>query len=129
MLDLEKQKSFHEEELKAIQNRKKYELKLEDIVRFLDSFVGNLNDAEVRKKVLDIFVDKIYIYNERMGISFHFNEDIRELSYDDAKKLIETNRRIDEMMDLHEVHGKIDSTLLESLVGVGTGGSSSDFFQ
>ncbi|MBO5335924.1 MAG: recombinase family protein [Lachnospiraceae bacterium] len=128
MLSLEEQKAFHEEELKAIRNRKKYELKLEDIIRFLHSFVGNFEDAEVRKKVLDIFVDKIYIYNTKIVISFHFDEDMREITLEDAEKFLKNQKRIAEMMDENTISDDTLYELLESICGK-EGDNSSDFFQ
>lgn len=128
MLELEQQRKFQEEELKALQNRRKYELKLEDVVRFLNSFVGNLDDAEVRKKVLEMFVNKMYLYNDKLVITFNFTEDVRELPFEEIPKMLELEQRLESLMDDHELTGNASKELLESLIGKNTGGDGSDFF-
>lgn len=44
------------------QSGSRLETVLDDIVKYFESFVGNLDDKKLRKYVLDIFVDKIYVY-------------------------------------------------------------------
>ena len=129
MLELEQQRKFQEEELKALQNRKKYALKLEDVVRFLNSFVGNLDDAEVRKKVLEMFVNKMYLYNDKLVITFNFTEDVRELTVEEIPRMLELEQRLESLMDDHELKGNASKELLASLIGEDIGGDGSDFFQ
>lgn len=84
MTELESQKHLLKEQIEAEELREKYDIKLDDIVKFFESFVGNLDDKKLREYVLDIFVDKIYVYKERMVITFHFTDDKQELSYEDT---------------------------------------------
>ena len=65
MKDLEHQKQLLQEQISAEEQREKYDIKLETIVKYFESFVGEMENDEVKKRVLDIFVDKIYIYKEK----------------------------------------------------------------
>lgn len=46
---------------------------------------------EVRRCVLDIFVDRVYIYKDKMIITFHFTDDRWELSYAETLEMIENH--------------------------------------
>lgn len=65
---LENQKSMLDDALPAEQNRKKYDLKQSDILKFLDSFVGDLDNPETRQRLLDGLIEKI-----RLAGAFRFS--------------------------------------------------------
>lgn len=85
---LERQKSMLNDELLTEQNRKKHSLQLSTIVKFLDGFVGDINDADTRRKLLELFVDKIYVYPDKLVLSFYYSDDKRELPFEETAKLI-----------------------------------------
>ena len=85
---LERQKSMLNDELLTEQNRKKHSLQLSTIVKFLDGFIGDINDADTRRKLLDFFVDKIYVYPDKLVLSFYYSDDKRELPFEETAKLI-----------------------------------------
>ena len=42
--------------------------------------------------MLDIFVDKVYIYRDKMVVTFHFTDDRQELSYEETLEMIENHK-------------------------------------
>ena len=48
-------------------------------------------DEDARRYVLDIFVDKVYLYEDSMIVTFHFIDDKQELSYDETLEMIENH--------------------------------------
>ncbi len=124
MLDLENQLDMLREELEAEKLRQKCELTREDILRYLHSFIGDVSKPENRDNVLDLLVDRIYIFGEEMTITFSYTEDRRTLKYDEMKNLLDGRKAIDEMMDGQVDPGNVPPDLLSSMTD--TGGS--DFF-
>ncbi len=53
------------EQIASEELRGKCDIKLETIIKYFDGFVGNFDDEDVRRYVLDIFVDKVYLYEEQ----------------------------------------------------------------
>ena len=96
---LENQKSMLSDALLAEQNRKKCDLTLNDIVRFLDSLIGDTNDPDTRRKLLDFLVDKIYIYSDKMVMTFYYTDDRRELPFEDTIEFTENRQRLMDMID------------------------------
>ena len=54
MQELEERKRLFNDELIAERNRQKYALKREYVLRYLECFVGSLNEPSLRDKVLHI---------------------------------------------------------------------------
>ncbi|MBQ8947153.1 MAG: recombinase family protein [Lachnospiraceae bacterium] len=98
LLELKERKDFLTEELEKEKLRLKCRIKLEDIVRFFDSFAGNMEDKATRQRILDIFVDKVIVYKDKLAITMHFSEDTRELSINDTEELIKNRKRILDML-------------------------------
>lgn len=129
MSELENQKHLLEEQIKAEELREKYDIKLNDIVKYFESFVGNLDDKRLREYVLDIFVDKIYAYKGKIVITFHFIDDKQELSFEDALEMIENHKYLMDCVNDPEAHW-VDNPLVakmkESILS--GGGTDPDFF-
>ncbi len=49
-------------------------------LRFFRFYAGELDDAEKRKKILELLVDRIYIYDEEVVVIFFFCDDQRRLN-------------------------------------------------
>lgn len=89
MLELEEQKRLLKDELALEQNRKKYSLNMDRVLRYLDSFVGNFDDVEIRRQALDFLIEKIYVYDDRLVVNFYYSDDKREINFEEFKKYIE----------------------------------------
>lgn len=99
MKELEERKRLYTEELEAERERQKYALKPEHVIRYLECFVGNLNNPSLRDKVLAYLIEKIYIYSDRVVISFYYSDDNREINLKEFNKHIDTINEIMETMD------------------------------
>ncbi|MBQ8613833.1 MAG: zinc ribbon domain-containing protein, partial [Ruminiclostridium sp.] len=98
MLELENQKHFLEEQIETEELKEKYEIKFETIVRYFDSFYKDFDDVDIKQRVLDLFVDKILIYEDKLVITFHFLDDNKELSYKEMEETLENEAFIMSMM-------------------------------
>lgn len=129
MSELENQKHLLKDQIEAEELREKYDIKLDDILKYFDSFVGNLDNKELREHVLDIFVDKVYVYNNELVITFHFTDDRQELSYEDTLEMIENHRYLMDCVNDPEAH-VVDSPaaekIRESILAIGD--ANPDFF-
>lgn len=96
---LQDRKKLLKDELTAERNRQKYALKKEHVVRYLDCFVGNLNEPSLRDKVLDYLVEKIYIYSDKVVVNFYYSEDKREIDLDEFNKYLDNLDKIMEIID------------------------------
>ena len=114
---LENQKAMLNDALLAEQNRKKYDLTLNDIVRFLHSLVGDINNPDTRRKLLDFFVDKIYIYPDKMVLTFYYTTDRRELPFEETERLIDNQKKILSLMSRRIDPKNVPAGMFESLIG------------
>ena len=96
---LENQKSMLNDALLAEQNRKKCDLTLNDIVRFLNALVGDVNNPDTRRKLLEFFVNKIYVYPDKMVLTFYYMDDRRELPFEETARFIDNRQRLLDMMN------------------------------
>lgn len=99
MQELEELKRLYNDELIAERNRQKYALKKEHVVRYLECFVGNLNEPSLRDKILDYLVEKIYIYNDKLVVNFYYSEDNREVNLKELNEHLDCIDNIMEFMD------------------------------
>ena len=117
---LENEKSMLTDALLAEQNRKKYDLKYDDILKFLDSFVGDLNNPDTRRTLLNGLIDKIYVYPDKLAITSFYSDDRRELPFEETVELIKNQQSILDLLnrsqyDLTETEAS--ATMLDSLLG------------
>ncbi len=118
MQELESQKSILNDALLAERNRKKFALKRSDILRFLDSFAGDLDNPETRRRLLDSLIDKIYVYPDRLVITFHYSDDRRELAFEEMEQLLANSRTIESMLgEYREAPTEATAKMRESLLG------------
>ncbi len=125
MQEFELQRNLLTDELLAEQQRKKYDLELKDIVRWLEQLFKN---GDNREKLLELLVDKIYVDSDKLTVVLHYTGDSRELPYKETMELIESRKRINEELDgsIPEITPEIE-TAAASLLDDG-GGGGSDFF-
>lgn len=121
MQELEERKRLFNDELIAERNRQKYALKKEHVVRYLECFVGSLNEPSLRDKVLAYLVQSIYIYNDKVVINFYYSEDNREINLKDFNEFLDNLDNIMEKMNGAEsfVNGqkKLDA-MWESIISM-----------
>lgn len=99
MQELEERKRLLNDELAVERNRKKYALKPEHVVRYLECFVGNLTEPSLRDKVLAYLIEKIYICNDKIVINFYYSEDNREINLQEFKEYLKNLDKIMEYID------------------------------
>lgn len=101
MNELESQKKALQEEIAVEENRQKYELTFEQILRFLDTIFGDIDNAEQFTKIMDMFIAKIYVtLDNKMIFLFYYSDDQREVDIKDMEEALDRNREINEIMNL-----------------------------
>ena len=107
-------------------------MKRSDILRFLDSFAGDLDNPETRQRLLDSLIDKIYVYPDKLVITFHYSDDRRELPFEEMEQLLANSRTIESMLgEYREPPTEATIKMRESLLGESDKsekGESPDFF-
>lgn len=131
MQELQTQKKAYEDELAAENNRKKYSLKPEHVVRYLECFIGNLDEPSLRDRVLSYLVDKIYVYKDKLVVSFYYSDDKREVNIQDLNAVLDNQDEILRMLNEHEhttekKYQDAVAKMIESLENVSDEGT--DFF-
>ena len=96
---LENQKSMLNDALLAEQNRKKYDLTLNNIVKFLSGLIGDINNPDTRRRLLEFLIDKIYVYPDKMVLTFYYTDERRELPFEETIQLIDNRQRIIDVMN------------------------------
>ena len=123
---LENQKSMLTDALLAEQNRKQFDLTVNDVLRWLDVFVGDINNPDTRSKLLDGLIEKIYVYPDKLVISCFYMDDHRELPFEETMQLIEHKRSLKAIAD--DFLRMVDSEeIFESRCG-GSEEENPDFF-
>lgn len=125
---LENQKSMLNDALLAEQNRKKCDLTLNTIVKFLSSLVGDINNPDTRRRLLEFFIDKIYVYPDKMVLTFYYTDDRRELPFEETIRLIDNRKKIVDMMNSPRPEGVVPSCALEMPLNDDDGEENPDFF-
>ena len=125
---LENQKSMLNDALLAEQNRKKCDLTLNTIVKFLSSLVGDINNPDTRRRLLEFFIDKIYVYPDKMVLTFYYTDDRRELPFEETVRLIDNRKKIVDMMNSPRPECVVPSCALEMPLNDDDGEENPDFF-
>lgn len=125
---LENQKSMLNDALLAEQNRKKCDLTLNTIVKFLSSLVGDINNPDTRRRLLEFFIDKIYVYPDKMVLTFYYTDDRRELPFEETVRLIDNRQKILDIMNSPRPEGVVPSCALEMPLNDDDGEENPDFF-
>ncbi|MDE7010387.1 MAG: recombinase family protein [Oscillospiraceae bacterium] len=125
---LENQKSMLNDALLAEQNRKKCDLTLNTIVKFLSSLVGDINNPDTRRRLLEFFIDKIYVYPDKMVLTFYYTDDRRELPFEETVRLIDNRKKILDMMNSPRPESVVPSCALEMPLNDDDGEENLDFF-
>lgn len=101
MNELETEKKALQEEIAVEENKQKFRLTQEQVIKFLDSFAGDIDDPEKFKRILELFVAKIYVTNSgKMLFTFYYSDDRREVDIEDMKEDLDRVREMNELMNL-----------------------------
>jgi len=114
--ELEAQQELIVEELAAEDIRKKYQLKASDVVRYLESFLSDTSDnVDSKKNIYESLINKIVVFDDKFVISFNYSDDVREISLEDCKKILENSEDILGRYDLNNVDG-LNEKMLDSMM-------------
>lgn len=113
MKDLEERKSLLIDELSIEKVKQQHEIRMEDILKYYDSVVLNLDNPFERRKFLDMFVEKIYIYGNKIVISLFYSNDKREIDIKEFTEFIENREYIMKMLNSGTFDENVAQQMLE----------------
>ncbi len=97
MLRLQDNKKMLEEELAKERTRKKYALQFENVMEYLDAFT---RDNISKHKLFDLFIDKVIVFNDKIAVTLHYNNDRREMPMNEIIEMINNRRAIMKALNL-----------------------------
>ena len=102
MDSLELQKADAEESLARLQVASRIPLSEEEVAAWMKTFCnGDIEDIAFRRRVIDVFVNCVYLYDDRIAIFYNIR-DGKSLSYEDVKTVAESESGADaECSDLN----------------------------
>ena len=100
----------------AEQNRQKLELKPEHIVKWLESFSGDLNDPNNRNEILEDYVEKILVYEDKMVVTFKYINKEQIFAYDETCAIIENQQKILDIFEKKAYNGTVPKEMLDSVL-------------
>ena len=81
--EVEQYRAQLEDDLSSLRIASRVEIKKDDVAKWLRSMRrGDLMDDEYRKKIVEIFVNAVYLYDDRVAIFFNV-KDCKQVSYID----------------------------------------------
>ncbi|NLT13709.1 MAG: recombinase family protein [Clostridiales bacterium] len=82
LLELEQQKEDTEIAL-AKERARTLNLSEDDVIRWMRNFKGgDMNDKEYRRQLIDCFVNRIYLFDDRLVLTFNVNNATKEVTFD-----------------------------------------------
>ena len=79
-----------------------------------------------KKKLLELFVEKIYIYDDKLVVNFFYSDNQREVSFEKMQEIFAIDKRIETAMDDSTLRGRVSMEMLASMLGENE--EDSDFF-
>ena len=122
---LESTKHRLEDALLAEQNRQKYDLQLRHIVKWLESFAGDLSDVNNRKEVMDDYLEKILVFKDKLVVTFKYTGKEQVFSFAETSAIIENQQKILDLFTKKDYQGKIPDAMLDSVI---SNSEEPDFF-
>ena len=102
--------------LLAEQNRQKFDIKPQTILKYLECFDGDLNDIDNRKRILDDYIDKIIVSEDTVTISFFYTQERRTLPIKETMETINRTQTILSMFGKPTVDTPASVKMRESLL-------------
>ena len=92
------------------------------MIKYLESYVGDMNDSSLRARVLSLLVDKIYLYDDKVVVNCFFSEDAREIRFHEFDEHMANIEKITTMLDsIDENYGTIPKSLEKLMQGLEDG--------
>ena len=83
----------------AIETEKLKQALVEDensIKKYFEMYAkADFDDEDTRNQVLEYFVDKIYVYNDRLVITWYYSDDKTSIDLDALTEITETSNTVD----------------------------------
>ena len=124
---LESTKHRLEDALLAEQNRQQFDLTLHTILKWLESFAGDLSVSNNRKDVMDDYLDKILVFEDKLVVTFKYINKEETYLFADTSAIIDNRQTILDLFEKKEFSGKIPEEMLE-IVSAGESEEDPDFF-
>ena len=124
---LESTKHRLEDALLAEQNRQKCDLTLHTILKWLDSFTGDLSDTNNRKEVMDDYLEKILVFEDKLVVTFKYINKEEAYSFVETSAIIDNRQAIMDLFEKKEFSVKIPKEMLE-IVSTDESEEDHDFF-
>lgn len=126
---LEDQLELLNKELEKAKVKEKYQLKPEDITRYFYSFVGELADKDKRNTLLDTLIDKIFVYDNEIVVTFTYSEDKRSMDIKEMQKLLDARQQLTDLVNDHSSKPSMSKEETEKYFGLSESKDPPDFFQ
>lgn len=94
---LENEKNMLNDAILAEQVANEFDMSSHRVRRYLDGFIGNAGNPEMRDNLLQLLIHKIYIYPNKMVIVCLLSGDKREFNFEEMEKLFEREREMEEL--------------------------------
>lgn len=104
--------------LEAEQMRQRCQLQLSDIVKYMDSIGGDVNDPSTQQRILDEYVERVIVTEDTIEVIMHYTQKRRVMAIKDTSKMVENQQRILGMFN-GKPESKAPDATLESLTGDG----------
>ena len=124
---LESTKHRLQDALIAEQNRQKFDLQPHTILKWLDSFTGDLSDPNNRKEVMEDYLERILVFTDKLVVTFKYINKEETYLFADTSAIIENRQTILDLFEKKEFSGKIPKEMLET-VSAGESEEDPDFF-
>ena len=126
MEELETMRDQLEDALRLEQAKKQCQLTPRIILKYLDSFGGNLSDPQARDRILDEFVSSVLVDDETVTVVLRYTNEERKLSVQETIEIL--NRKASAMADLHAMAQSEQVTKALISAGIIGGDEDPDFF-
>lgn len=86
-------------------------------MKWFETFAGDLNDEVNRNEVLEDYVKKILVYDDKVGIIFRYTEDERVFPIQETSAIIDTEQKALEILEKRDYQGHIPDDMMDSVLG------------
>lgn len=101
--ELESRNNMLKADLESEKLKKKHELSYKTVYLFLRKFTGEFTDPGYLSRLLNYFVDRIYLFDDQLMIFFKYTDRPTMVYYDGDFSIFETSERYDDIVtDLRE---------------------------
>ncbi len=95
---LENEKNMLNDAILAEQRANEFDMSPHRVRRYLDGFIGDAGNPEMRNNLFQLLIHKIYVYPDKMVIVCFLSDDKREFKFEEIEQLFERKRMYEENM-------------------------------